>query len=232
MPEGGNLTLRVKQDAEHAVIEVTDTGSGMSEEVRARCLEPFFSTKGAAGTGLGLAMVHGIVRRHDGKLEIDSFEGLGTTFRIILPFCSEAAEQRQVEESPERQRPLRIFFAEDDPGLRQIIPEHLAADGHSVEVACDGREALTKVSGGAFDLLVTDLSMPRMNGEDLAAAVRRESPGTRIIMLTGFGSMLVDEDGSQENVDLLLSKPITHKILSSAIAQVSGRGDQTRITAG
>ncbi len=219
MPEGGTLTLAARPEGERVVVEVRDTGTGMSEEVRQRCLEPFYSTKGAAGTGLGLAMVFGIVRRHEGTLDIESAVGAGTTFRISLPVESGAAITAAA--APRKlARSLRVLVAEDDANIRDMIAAYLEAVGHSVTTAGDGVEALAKLGEGCFDLLLTDLSMPRLSGAQLAAAVKKMTSEMPVIMLTGFDAMLLPGGEKPAGVDLLLSKPITADALGQAIATV------------
>ena len=221
MAYGGVLTLRVGASEGAVFFEVGDTGSGMTEEVRQRCLEPFFSTKGEKGTGLGLAMVQGIIRRHEGKLEIASEVGKGTIFRISLPECRQPAEEQAASADAPSIRSLRILLAEDKEDLSQVIALQLTTDGHTVEQARDGAEALGKLRAAPYDLLLTDLSMPRMNGTVLAAAVRELDLQLPIIMLTGFGAMLLDDGEKPAGVNLLMSKPVTHQKLAAAIARVA-----------
>src|SRR2546429_8446866 len=129
MPEGGKLLVRTRSGrnnaeaggASHAILEITDTGIGMDEETRRRCLEPFFSTKGQRGTGLGLAMVYGVVERHEGKIEIDSELGKGTTVRLIFPVRNiHSADAHDGSASPDMQR-LQILYIDDEPLLRELL---------------------------------------------------------------------------------------------------------------
>jgi PAS domain S-box-containing protein len=147
IPERGTVTLRTRLDGEHAVLEVSDTGVGMTEEVRRRCLEPFFTTKGERGTGMGLAMVYGIVQRHEGTIDIRSEAGEGTTFTIRLPIRRGERGERsgqRTESSPSLLRALRILVVEDEPTVCGIIAAYLARDGHAVETAANGTEGLKK----------------------------------------------------------------------------------------
>jgi signal transduction histidine kinase len=221
MPNGGVLTIRVGSKDDTVFFEIGDTGTGMNEEVRQRCLEPFFSTKGKEGTGLGLAMVHGIIRRHEGTLEIESEEGHGTIFRANLPaFYGPIQTKAEVSAAPTT-TPLRILMAEDDARLRELIAEQLTADGHTVEQTENGAEALARLHESSFNVVLTDLSMPRMNGAALAAAVRELKPTLPVIMLTGFGEMLLKEGEKPFGVDLLLSKPIGHEKLTAALTRMA-----------
>ena len=221
MVGGGVLTLRVGAGEGAVFFEVGDTGIGMTEEVRQRCLEPFFSTKGEKGTGLGLAMVAGIIRRHEGKLEISSEAGKGTVFRVSLPECHHPAQEQAAIANGPAIRPLRILLAEDKEELSKVMALQLTTDGHFVEQVRDGAEALGKLRSAPYDLLLTDLSMPRMNGAALAAAAREMDLQLPIIMLTGFGAMLLQDGETPAGVNLLIGKPITHQKLSAAIARVA-----------
>jgi len=221
MPNGGTLSIALRNAEGGIQVSVGDTGIGMTEEVRTRCLDPFFSTKGETGTGLGLSMVHGIVRRHAGEISIASQPGEGSTFSIFLPQSNAAAQAARPVQSLILSRPLRILLAEDDERLRQLIALQMESMGHFVESASDGREALQKFHEAPFDLILTDLSMPQLNGIALVEAARQIIAEIPVIMLTGFGAMLLPDGERPPGVDILLSKPITRDNLAAAIAQVA-----------
>ena len=216
MPEGGAITLRTRPLAEGVQIEVTDTGTGMTEEVRQRCLEPFFSTKGEKGTGLGLAMVFGIIRRHDGQLDIDSTLGNGTTFRITLP-ChhSQVAEADEVRLTLDRS--LRVLVVDDEPNIRDVVSQYLQNDGHRVLTATDGREAMQHIMSEDLDLVITDHGMPGMNGMELASEVRRVAPSKSVILLTGYA---FGPEQQPVSVHCVLKKPIVREELRGALKKV------------
>jgi CheY-like chemotaxis protein len=193
----------------------------MTEEVRARCMDPFYSTKGDPGTGLGLAMVHGIIRRHAGELDVTSRPGAGSTFRIFLPRNNASAQAARPRQAPVVSRPLRILLAEDDERLRQLMALQMESMGHIVEAAADGDQALQKFHEAPFDLILTDLSMPRLNGIALVEAARQILADIPVIMLTGYGAMLLPDGGRPPGVDILLEKPVTRDNLAAAIAQVA-----------
>jgi signal transduction histidine kinase len=228
MPTGGRITFRTGQDGEHTMLEVSDTGTGMTEEVRRRCLEPFFSTKGKNGTGLGLAMVYGIVERHAGSLEIDSELGRGTTFRLRMP--SQEADEEQTEPAiRDLGRLLKVLLVDDQPVLCEIYTEYLKHDWHTVETANSGEEALEKFKAGAFDLVITDLSMAGRSGEQLAAEIREISPGTPIILLTGYSGYEISEEATQ-NVSIVLTKPVSLTDLRQAIARTMLEIDEPQLS--
>ncbi len=213
MPEGGELTLRSFQDAgSHRVgIEVTDTGLGMSEDVRARCLEPFFTTKGERGTGLGLAMVYGMARRHEAELQIESAPGKGTTVRLLFAAAPAAAPQSRESAAPAA-RELRILIIDDDPLLLRSVRDTLEAEGHVVEAAGGGQlgiDAFTAAQkrGEPFEFVLTDLGMPHVDGRKVAAAIKAVSPKTPVVLLTGWGHRLLATRDVPAHVDRVLSKP-------------------------
>ena len=216
MPAGGTLTLRTRREGDAGIIEIADTGTGMTEEVRQRCLEPFFSTKGEHGTGLGLSMVFGIVQRHSGSLDLRSEPGQGTTFRIRLPLMEASASQTAEKTTSRPPRALRILVVDDEAPVRDTLSAILFADGHEVALATDGADGLKRFGAGQFDLVITDKAMPGMNGDQMAAAIKSVAPETPIILLTGFGLFYNQEDFP--DIDVLASKPVRIPALREAIA--------------
>ena len=233
LPQGGTITLRTRREPPAAgtpgegsvVLEVADTGTGMDEETRRRCLEPFFTTKGKQGTGLGLAMVYGTMQRHGGSIDLRSTPGEGTEFILRLPLPTAGESTAPILVSPESHRPRRILVVDDQPVFVNILRQYLLADCHGVETALDGREALEKFrartgGGEAFDLVITDKAMPHLGGEELAAEVKALAPQTRVILLTGMSLPGKEEAVDAPAVDLTLLKPVTQAALRSAIGRV------------
>jgi signal transduction histidine kinase len=220
MPAGGIITLRTRREDQHVVVEIADTGTGMTPEVRERCLEPFFSTKEDRGTGLGLSMVFGTIQRHEGLLEIDSEVGKGTTFRIRLPsqVAIFAATEGGVEELG---RSLRVLVADDDAVSRDVVSNYLTGQGHTVAIAKDGCEALDKCMSGHFDLFVVDGSMPGMTGMQIAGVLQRMNVTQPLILLTGSGSVVANGTMT-EGISLVLHKPVTEGELREGILKVVG----------
>lgn len=237
MPAGGTLTIRTRLAPEdskstaHIILEVCDTGVGMDEETRKRCLEPFFSTKGQRGTGLGLAMVYGIMERHDGSIEIDSAPGKGSVMRLIFPVRDGA---RLDEETTNFMKgipitPLNVLCIDDEPLLRQLLKEILEGDGHSVVIADGGQSGIdafraTKAKGENFDVVITDLGMPYVDGRQVACVLKKESAKTPIILLTGWGSMMKADGETPPQVDAVLSKPPRISELREALMKL-GKGE-------
>jgi len=220
MPEGGTITLATRSHGKHAVLEVLDTGTGMTEEVRQRCREPFFTTK-EQGTGLGLASVHGVVRRHGGELEIQSTEGQGSTFMLSIPLATQEDEMSPDHVEVVCGDAMKVLVVDDEPGVRDIVSEYLTIDGHVVDTAKDGEEALAKFQAGSFDVVVTDQAMPEMNGEALAANIKQSAPHVPVVLLSGFGDMMKILGEKPDNVDLILGKPITLTEMRGALASVA-----------
>ncbi len=217
MPDGGKITLRTRHEDGRSYVEVADSGTGMTPEVRARCLEPFFSTKGERGTGLGLSMVFGIVQRHDGLIDIQSEVGKGTTFILSFPVKRMSFLTEEVSEKIQTPRHLHILSVEDEPEIRELISEFLQSEGHTVDTACNGLEGVSRFENGRYDLVLTDRAMPGMNGNQLAAAIKKRSPKTPIVLISGFNSAAENEQ--IPCVDIVAGKPITMAALRNIISQ-------------
>lgn len=236
MPEGGTLTLRGRTASHgsktpHVVLEVSDTGIGMDETTRRRCLEPFFTTKGQRGTGLGLAMVYGIAQRHNAEIEIDSVVGKGTTMRMLFPVAApgEGGAQKGVDAGPVLTR-LRILVVDDDPLLIKALRDALETDGHLVTTANGGKEGIetfqeTVSSGEPFALVITDLGMPYVDGRKVSAAVKAASPLTPVILLTGWGQRLTEQGDIPPNVDQVLNKPPKLRELRAVLQELVAKTD-------
>jgi PAS domain S-box-containing protein len=220
LPQGGTITIRTSTQAEHAILEISDTGTGMTDEVRQRCFEPFFSTKGDAGTGLGLASVYGIIQRHGGKIRIHSKPGQGSTFSIRLPVHTGQYAPARKAKTPVvlKNSPLHVLVVEDDPMIRGIETEYMVSDGHTVETAADGREGLSKFHAGKFDLVLVDRAMPEINGDQLTEAIKELDPDMPVILVTGFTDISRD-DHKRRRANLILSKPFSHADLREAIGK-------------
>lgn len=225
MPKGGVIRFHAWAEQGQVVLEAMDTGIGMSEEVRSHCFEPFYSTKGHRGTGLGLAMVHGVVQRHDGSITVDSEPGKGTKFTLRLPVYS-AAPEKKIDDAQSvpvtAVRPFRVLVVDDEPLVRQVLREYLTGDGHSVETAASAEEGFRKFSTGSYDVVLTDWAMPGKSGDQLSLEIKGKSPKTPIIMLTGFGDLVIkDKDEDVAGVDVLLSKPPTLASIREAVLRVT-----------
>jgi CheY-like chemotaxis protein len=205
-------------------VEVADSGLGMSAEVQARVFEPFFTTKGEGGTGLGLAMVFGLVEQHGGHIQLQSAPGAGTTFRMSFPLMGESsAETEALPRALGRlapPRPLRVLAVDDEPMMTKAVVRMLKPSGHLVSVAASGEEALEKLAEQSFDVVVSDMGMGAgMNGWELAEAVRTRWPGVRFLLATGWGAAMDPNEARTKGVEGILSKPYHPVELLQALAQ-------------
>jgi signal transduction histidine kinase/ActR/RegA family two-component response regulator len=236
MPDGGTLIMRTRRrDGVHAdesrvELEVVDSGIGMDEETRRRCLEPFFTTKGERGTGMGLAMVYGMVHRHTAAIEIDSALGVGTTIRIRFKVASEASAQHTPTPLPASIRALRILVVDDDPLVLEAVTHILGTEGHSPDSADGGEAGIERFTsaldrGAPYDIVMTDLGMPFVDGRAVATAIKKISPTTPILLLTGWGERLQTEQTTPPNVDRVLSKPPRLNELRRALAELTQLDD-------
>jgi signal transduction histidine kinase/CheY-like chemotaxis protein len=227
MPSGGSLTLRSYATQHHVTVEVCDTGVGMTEEVRARCLDPFFTTKGERGTGLGLAMVYGMAERHNAAIEIDTEPNAGTIVRLVFPVATPSELAAPAAQATRHKVPgLRLLVIDDDELLRQSMRAILEREGHSVSIAHSGRSGIETFSAAAqrgepFQVVITDLGMPHVDGRAVATAVKSVSPRTPIILLTGWGQHLRDGNEVPPDVDRMLNKPANLTELRTALAEVA-----------
>ncbi|MBH1984090.1 MAG: response regulator [Burkholderiales bacterium] len=234
MPDGGTLSVRTSctgaaGEARQVRIEVGDTGIGMDENTRRRCLEPFFTTKGERGTGLGLAMVYGMMERHGASIDIVTAPGQGTAVRLDFPACA-AGEGEPAADAAHAVPPrLRILVVDDDPMVLKSLRDILEIDGHDV-VSADGGQAGIDCFQAAYErheqfaVVITDLGMPHVDGRKVASAVRQCSPATPIIMLTGWGQRLAADSDYPEHVDCVLGKPPRLKELRRALNAVMATG--------
>jgi len=221
MPRGGVLTLRTFTLQAEACVQVADSGVGMSDEVRERALEPFFTTKGAAGSGLGLAEVYGIARRHRGTVSIESTEGEGTTVTLTFPYdVSELVDTKPFSASL-LPVPLHILIVEDHDDGREFLRRLLVANGHTVEAAstlADAIDVLGREGSTPFDLVLTDVGLPDGSGWDLVALVRARFATIRIGVVTGWEPMISRADAA--GAEFVLRKPLRAAELLAHIAGV------------
>jgi PAS domain S-box-containing protein len=228
MPQGGTLTLRTRSEPDQVQVEVTDTGIGMDEATRTRCLEPFFTTKGERGTGLGLAMVYGMLERHGGEIQIESEPGKGSSIRLMFPRAPTTAIRAGdsgVFPALQPAQPLRILFVDDDPIMLTSMRDILEQEGHLVVVADGGQRGIdafraARERGESFAVVITDLGMPHVDGRTVAVTVKSAAPDVAVILLTGWGHRLLAENDLPPGVDRVLSKPPKLAALRLALAEL------------
>jgi CheY-like chemotaxis protein len=217
MPRGGKLAITCRRRENRLQLQFTDNGMGMPDDVRQKIFEPFFSTKGAHGTGLGLSVSYSIIERHEGLISVDSQPGGGTTFTIdlpaVLPDSSDADVAMPVDETAR----LRILVVDDEAPVRETLAEMLVAVNHDVELAGSGQEAVEKMRHYAFDFVFTDLAMPEMDGWETARLIRHDWPNVRIILVTGYGPTTAPPEGEEDLVDAIIGKPFDFAQVGSTL---------------
>ena len=209
MPEGGKLTIATQPQAEGWVeVRIADTGIGMTEEVKKRIFDPFFTTKGVTNSGLGMSVSYGIIKRHGGEILIESELGKGTTFIIHLPTGYGDEETAVKEVTPIKEsRQARILVIDDEDSVRDILSRMLKTKGHQVVVASNGEEGIEQFRSQPFDLVFTDLGMPKISGWEVGKTIKGINPKIPIAMITGWGMELDREKMSESGIDLIVSKP-------------------------
>ena len=233
MDSGGSIHLGTTQKGGQVLLHVSDTGTGMDRTTQSRCMEPFFTTKGEGGTGLGLAMVYGTVKRHRGSLDIESEQGRGTTISLTLPVHRAREKDMSEPSSVQTDLPhLRILCIDDEQALRTLVVEMLAQEGHRVETAASGEEGIAACAtalkaGKPFDVVITDLGMPHLNGIAVTDELKRVSPQIPVILLTGWDQKSVETGETSNRTDYILRKPPTLRGLRKALRHVLQEGSSS-----
>ncbi|MEJ5363725.1 MAG: ATP-binding protein [Desulfosoma sp.] len=222
MPSGGMLRFRSYAGVDHVFLEVTDTGIGMDEETRKKIFDPFFTTKGAGNSGLGLSVCSSLIQRWGGHLTVQSVPGKGTTFTLRLPAAGTPERGRDTAEvAASRHARKRLLVVDDDREVLELLGDMLRLMGHQVTTEHDGRKALELLNTQAFDLILTDLGMPEVNGWDIAERAKERRPGVPVVMVSGWGAQYEDEDLSHRGVDLVCSKPLSYQKLLEILERFS-----------
>ena len=223
LPTGGTVRISTWGADSWVFCAVADDGVGMDDAVRRRALEPFFTTKGPQGTGLGLSVAHSIVQRHRGELSLRPNDPRGTVVTLRLPQAEPSATATEPAPTPQGP-PLRILIIDDELAVREALADSLAEDGHAVIQAASGPEGLAHLADGVtVDVVVTDLGMPEMTGWDVARAVRTRHPGLPVGLVTGWAVALEISDEERQGVDFLIAKPYTIEALRAAFASIQPR---------
>ena len=221
LPQGGTVQMRTEARGSEVIVTVADNGVGMPPRVRHRIFDPFFTTKGATGSGLGLSIAYTIIARHKGQITVDTEEGQGTTFTIRLPVAAAPAPPAPAPVATPAAEPQRgrIVVVDDERDLAVMLARMLQSQGHEVQVCTRGAEALALVEREPFDVLLTDVSMPDMDGWEVARRVKEIRPELPVGVVTGWGSQFEGMDLAPRGVDFLLSKPFTVTAARALVAQ-------------
>jgi signal transduction histidine kinase/ActR/RegA family two-component response regulator len=221
MDKGGKLTITTQPQTEDWVeVRIADTGIGMTEEVKKRVFDPFFTTKGVTNSGLGMSVSYGIIKRHGGEILIESDPGKGTTFIIHLPtgYGEQEALVKEVAVLKESRR-ARILVIDDEDSVRDILSRMLKTKGHKVVVAPNGEEGIERFKSEPFDLVFTDLGMPKVSGWDVGKTIKAINPKTPIAMITGWGVELDREKLNESGIDLIISKPFNFDQVMDVVSE-------------
>jgi len=218
MPAGGRFTFRTATEGDRVVVRAEDGGCGMSEETRRRVFEPFFSTKGAQGNGLGLAVAWGIVTRHSGEIQVESTLGRGTTFVVGLPVPADLPVDAGAQAPATIPVGKRVLVVEDNPEILHSLGDLLRESGCRVVEAPDGLAGIARLEAERVDLVLTDLAMPGASGWEVATACREKFPSTPIGLITGFGDRLEPDKIERHGVRFVVAKPFTSTELLREVA--------------
>ncbi len=226
-----------KPVARQIQVEVRDDGAGMDEKTRQRCLEPFFTTKAQrGGTGLGLAMVYGMMQRYEGGIDIESTLGKGTCVRLTFPVRqAEPSAESVAPKASDQSRSLNILCIDDEPQVRELLNVWLTQFNHQVAVAANGKEGLemfgaARLKNQPYEIVVTDMGMPDIDGHQVAKAIKAESPRTPVIMLTGWGQIIKEDREKAPEVDAVMDKPPNMQRLHEMVLKLTGSGKTTSAT--
>lgn len=219
MPEGGTVTFRCRAQGEQVILEVSDTGIGMSKELAEKAFDPFFTTKGIGNSGLGLSVSWSLISRYGGEIQVNSKPGKGTTF-VIRIAKAEAVKPQAVSKPGESVSSYRLLLVEDDPEILNLLRDMLRLKGHRVVAVGDGEKALELIDSSNFDLVLTDLGMPVVSGWEIAKAAKAKNAALPVVMITGWGAQYEDADLAGRGVDLMLAKPLSWEKLLSSIEKL------------
>jgi PAS domain S-box-containing protein len=208
MPEGGRITVRAKADDEHVRLSFTDNGGGMTEETKRRVFEPFFTTKGVSGLGMGLSETYRIVERHGGRIEVESQPRRGAVFTLLLPLAKMPNYQAAGALSASSLRGLNMLVIDDEEHVRNVLAALLVELGHEVTIAASAEEALRLIEEREFNIVFTDLAMPKTDGIATATEIKARRPQIKVVLMSGYGSEGAGERAAASRaVDATLSKP-------------------------
>jgi CheY-like chemotaxis protein len=209
MPDGGTIEVGTRVEGKTARFWVADNGAGMSADIVARIFEPFYSTKGERGTGLGLSASHGIIENHGGDISVTSEMGKGTRFEVTLPLNEEDSTANVVVTAlpVNLTKAARVLIVEDEERVRTLLTDAFRFEGHHVTEATTGAEAIKRLDRDEFDLMVCDLGLPELSGLHVARWVKEFRPDMPVIIATGYAERITDEDYDKARIDEVIRKP-------------------------
>ena len=225
MPEGGVLSIKSHFLDSQGIIEFMDTGIGMTEETQEKIFDPFFSTKGVLGTGLGMSEVWGIIKRHNGRITITSHVGKGTTIRLYLTLAEKPVE-KDAKPVTKQIAPCNILVVDDEEYILEIMKELLSELGYTVTTFSSAPLALEHFKNNHYDIVLTDLGMPDMNGLEMATKIKEINPKALVVMMSGWG-LNIDEKSTGNIIDYVINKPFSIEkiifIISESTAKIKSQ---------
>jgi CheY-like chemotaxis protein len=219
MKEGGKIEIRTFRRKDKVYIQISDTGMGMSDEVRKKIFEPFFTTKPFTNTGLGLSMSYGIIKRFGGEIEVEAKERIGTTFTITLPVGIKGREEVADTSLIRKGRAGRILVIDDEELVRVVISQILTQAEHQVTVVENGEYGIQLFGEKEFDIVLTDLGMPTMSGLEVCKAIKEMNPNTPVGMITGWGMEIDQSQNGENGIDFIIPKPFDFNQILNVVAE-------------
>lgn len=230
MPQGGTLQLSSGAEGGEAFVAVQDSGVGITPELQARIFDPFVTTKGSRGSGMGLAIAQAVITRHGGRIDLSSTPGQGSRFVVWLPGSETLPEEpSSVVAAGVAETSQAILVVDDDPEICTMLARALQSRGHSVALASSAADALQQLARQPFDLLITDLGMPEVSGWELIRQVRSEDQDIGIVLISGWGQHLTAAVAQDQQIDATISKPFTLIQLHQVITQALGNTTERRM---
>ncbi|MCK4716864.1 MAG: response regulator [Candidatus Marinimicrobia bacterium] len=217
MPNGGILSIKTKQVNNYIYVDFKDTGIGMTEETVERIFDPFFTTKGVLGNGLGMSEVYGIIKRHNGKINVLSEVGKGTTIKIRFPNAKQSVV-KTVAARIEQPDIFSIYIIDDEEYILETLRDFFTDLGHTVHTSTDPKKALADIKNNTFDIVITDFGMPGISGLELAENIKSINPRIQVILISGWALNLSESD-LENRVDFVLNKPFSFEKITYTLSE-------------
>ena len=232
MPEGGSISFSTKSDENTVFVIVSDTGKGMSEEVKKKIFDPFFTTRRPLGTGLGMSVSYGVIKRHDGKIEVESELGKGSSFTLEFPIAKQAVSSISIPEPEQKtnEKNLHILVVDDEDDICDMLGKFLSSGGHKVKTLDNGADAIELINSDHFDLVLCDLAMPKVSGYDVIKAINGLEKKSKIGVITGWGEKIKPIEEESIKFDFILKKPFDFSVLTKYMSDICGQGSTEEVT--
>lgn len=227
MPDGGRLAVATCQNDSTCMVVISDTGIGITAETKERLFEPFFSTKGSKGLGIGLSTAYGIISRHRGSINVASEVGRGSTFTISLPIALHTSNINKARNKIQLKN-ATVLIVEDDPGAKEVLYEMLFEEGVHIDVAANGNDALSRINQNRYDLIISDLGLPDISGFDVLSSAKNIDPDVNTVLITGWGAQIGTEKHDVKMVDAVVTKPFKREMILSTLAMLLESGSNTK----